>query len=194
MTYHTNIDIVENQQYRDCCDKIAALPCYKARHELRVQEQANTIMRARYRRRDDTSARDRPHPAEGAKSCPPIDSRFISSFHDPWDHFLQQAQDSPEAKLRSDAADDGQSSGLPLTEGANKNPELAAFNGNNQANVTAETFPRDEREVATTGRTYPTGLSWLAMALGKASHHPTVQGGDTADNYDGEAGARDETH
>ena len=187
-TYHTNIDIVENQQYRDCCDEIAALPYDKARHELRIQEQVNRIMRARYRRRDDTSARDRPHPAEVAESGPTFDSGVIGPFHDGWYHFLKQAQGSLEAKLHSDAAgntSDGQSSGLPPTEDAKKNLELAAFNSHNQANETPVSSPQDAGEVAATGTANETEQSSFSIALSKASHRPTVQGGGTADNYDG---------
>jgi len=185
---HRNIDIIDNQQYRDCCDEIAALRYGQALYEEQNAERLERFNREWDRRHVVARERDRPNPAEGARSDPTIHSRVMRPFHDGW---LKQAQDSLEAKLHSDAAgntSDSQSIGLPPAEDANKNPESAAFNCNNQENETAETFPRDKGEVDTAGTTNLTGLPFLAIALGTASHHPRVQGGGTADNYYGEGG------
>jgi len=190
MAYHKNIDIIDNQQYRDCIDEIAALPYDRALHEEQKTERLDRFVREWYRRHDAARERNRPNPAERARSAPTTNYPSMRPFHD-GQYVVNQAQDDLEASLRSNVADntsDGQSSGLPPTKDVNTDPELAASNGNNQADETPTTFPRDEGEVATTGTTYLTGLSFLAMALRKASSHPTVQGGGTADSYGGEKG------
>jgi len=196
---HKKINIVGNQEYRDCCDKIAALPYDKALHELQKQEQMNKLMRDRYRRRDDTRerARDRSNTPEAAKSNPTLDYGVGGPFHVGkynWPLIVKRARNNMLARERANAAantSDAQSSGLPPTEDAEKNPELAA---SNDSNKTPETVPHDAGEIATSGTTNETGQSFvhrglpISALLSKTSHHPTVQDGGTADNYDGEGG------
>jgi len=193
--YHMNIDIIDNQQYRDCCDEIVALPYDTAPYEEQNAERLDRYIRE-WCRRHDAGRQRRPNPAEGARSDPTVDYAVIRLFYDGEYNISRSARDSLDASLRSNVADNtsgGQSSGLPPTEDAVRNPELAAPNGNNQVNETAKTFPRDAREVAATGTANETDQSYIPIVLSKASHHPTVQGGGTADNYDGEEGVTEVT-
>jgi len=187
---HRNIDTLDNQQYRDCCDKISALPYDKVRHELQKQGQRPVFLQDWYGRGEHTWEGVRPNRAVGGRFNPAVHAGVIGAY--PGERSLRSLED----ELRFIPAyinRNGWSSVLPPTQDAIKGPELAASNGNNQADETPTTFPLDAGEVAATGTANETGMSYLATALSSASHHPTVQGGASADNYDGEGGGRGET-